>query len=137
MRVVLDTNVFVSSLLSKPGSITRRIRKAWEKGAFEVCTSEYQIAEIRRILNQKFGNLIAPNERAQLIAEIRKACLVIKPKQRRGLSKDDDDSPLLDLAIEARAQYMVSGDEHMVSVKHKRLKILTPAQFLKQIKKSL
>ncbi|GEM87771.1 putative toxin-antitoxin system toxin component, PIN family [Meiothermus granaticius] len=137
MRIVLDTNVFVSSLLSKPGSTTRRIRKAWEKGAFEVCTSEYQIEEIRRILNEKFRVLTTTSERAELIAEIRKACILIEPKQKRGLSKDEDDNPLLDLAVEAGAQYMVSGDEHVVSVKHKRLKILTPAQFLEQIKQSL
>jgi predicted nucleic acid-binding protein len=41
MRVVLDTNIFISGLISKPGSVTQRVRKAWIEGKLDVCISEY------------------------------------------------------------------------------------------------
>jgi putative PIN family toxin of toxin-antitoxin system len=57
-------------------------------------------------------------ERAELIGLIRKSCLVLEPKQRRNLSRDPDDNPLIDLAIEAKARYMVTGDEDVLLVKN-------------------
>jgi putative PIN family toxin of toxin-antitoxin system len=100
-----------------------------------VCTFEYQIAEIRRKLNTTFQDVVTKQERAELISLIRRACTLLEPQSRRNLSPDPDDSPLIDLAIEAGAEYLVSGDPDVLKVSHKNLKIRTPASFLKQVKK--
>ncbi len=134
MLFVLDTNVILSSLLSKQGPPADIIRR-WEAEEFEVTTSPHLLAELQRALayprikkylegpNQTIGILLKRFGTAATLVEPRSALRVIE--------KDPDDNRVLECALASHASYIVSGDEHLLALKeYEGIVILSPAQFL-------
>jgi len=131
-RVVLDTNVYISAILF--GGKPEKIRRLSKERKIELLISEAIIAEITEILRKKFN--WESWQISQVIDEIREAAALIIPyKNISVIKEDDDDNRILECAIEGRAQYIVSGDEHhILPLKHYQgIKILSPDEFLKEI----
>lgn len=75
MRVVIDTNVLVSGLLVK-GSPADAVRHGWERGAFELVTSEWQLDEIRRVSRYpRLAKRVRPHEFGRLVGRMRRSAL--------------------------------------------------------------
>jgi len=131
-KVVLDINVYISAILF--GGKPEKIRKLSKEGKVELLISEAIIAEITEILRKKFN--WENRQISQTIDEIREAATLIIPYKNISVIKEDnDDNRILECAIEGRAQYIVSGDEHhILPLKHYQgIKILSPDEFLKEI----
>ena len=111
MRVVLDTNVLLSSLLrsdSVPGSLV----DAWREGRFELLSHELQLDELRSVTRRNYlRSRIRPAQAGKLVNQIRiKAEIVNRlPVVRR--SADSLDDFLLALCEAGRADYLVTGDK--------------------------
>ncbi len=129
MRVVLDTNVYISAILF--GGKPERIRKLFRDGEIEVLVSEAIISEIAEVLRRKFN--WASWRISQVIDEIREATLVIPRCDVSLIEADDADNRILECALEGSAQYIVSGDKrHLLPLaKYKEINILTPDEFLR------
>ncbi len=112
MRVVLDTNVLISALLSQSGA-PFAIWQLWQRGKFDLLISHWQIAEVKRVLGYERVSKaykISKARRGTLIRILRReAVLVLRPR-RVDLSPDPDDNPLLSIAISGKAHYLVSTD---------------------------
>lgn len=112
--VVLDTNVFVSGLLSPhgvPGIIFQRFRLEH----FSIVTSKAQIKEIQAVLTRpSLKKLLPPGTpRAvlQFFVKFKRLTKVLDPPELPWDFGDRDDHFLLDLAVHAKAQFLVAGDK--------------------------
>jgi uncharacterized protein len=133
LRIVLDTNIFIAGLLTD--GICSLIVDAWGDKAFTLLTSEWQIDEVKRILNDKFVNATTLRERASLITDLH-ASDNVTLRKLPDLSIDPDDNHILGIALEGQADYLVSLDtKHVLNLKKvEGTRILTPKDFVKLTK---
>ena len=131
MRVVLDSNVYISAALSVEGH-SRSILKLAEKGLFEVSITDAITDEIERILKPK---LHWSSEKSDLwMSYIRSFTQPVRPLHRVHDCIDPDDNRILECALEAHAEIIVTGDGHLLELHpYRGIKILTPRQFLESI----
>lgn len=113
MRVVLDTNVFISGLLF--GGNPARVLQLAEARLFELLTSPPIRREVERVLEEKFkwpASMIALacNPLWQIGRDIHPSVQVTD-------CPDPDDNRILECALEGRAQFIVSGDHHLLDMK--------------------
>jgi putative PIN family toxin of toxin-antitoxin system len=110
MRVVLDSNIFLSALISPHGP-PHRIYQAWRQGAFELVTCTAQLDELRRASRYpKFRDILQPHRVGLMINNLNRA-LVIDRLRKGFVSADPDDAWLLAVAEEGSADYLLTGDK--------------------------
>jgi len=136
VQIVLDTNIYISFLLSKKQSPVLKILHHWQKGKFVVLLSKPILKELTRVLtSKKIFKLInlKKEEIKQYLQFIVTHSLMIEPHSDfKKISKDPTDNKFLNLAKDGRAEYIVTGDKHLLDLKtFQGVKILTPTQFTK------
>ena len=132
MRVFLDTNIIVSAFATR-GLCADLFREIL--AAHTLVTSEYILAETQNVLARGFK---VPEETViEIIALLRRQEMVITPATLPQLSiRDLDDLPVVAAAIEAKADYLVSGDKDILSlIPLNDIKIATPREFWTLISK--
>lgn len=130
MRAVLDPNVLVSALISGTGP-PREIVAAWTQGRFDLIVSPVLFGELRDVLARpKFRRWVSTATAAEFIDGLRDDALVIDdPSARPGLSADPGDDYLVALAQAGNADYLVSGDRHLINIADPTPPVLMPRQF--------
>lgn len=131
-RVVLDSNVVISGVLF--GGNPRRVIELALDGTIEVFTSADLLDEIREVLQRpKFG--FSPAQLLSLVAELCEVFAVVHPDIRvRVVTADPEDDRVLECALAAKAQVIVSGDEHLLAlVQWKGVRVLSPATFVEEL----
>lgn len=114
MRVVFDTNVFISAFVI-PGSQGERAFLLAHQRRFELQTSVAILTETARTLREKFGQ---PDEDIRhAIKLISRVAKVSKPLVEVRVLRDAPDNRILECAIETRADLVVSGDRHLLKLK--------------------
>lgn len=130
MRVVLDTNVVISGLISERGH-PGRLLEAVRHGHLVLITAPVQIREIVDVLSRpKIANRLtegANEELSQLFSDI--AEVYTDPLPVVTASSDPDDNFILAIAVGAQADLVVSGDKkHMVGLNDiEGIPIVSPA----------
>ena len=135
MRVILDSNVLISALIST-GSPPDLIYRAWRRKHFTLVTSKAQLAELRRASSYpKLRKLIPSREFGALINRLHGA-LVLDKLSRIDVLSDSADNYLLAMAAAAEADFLVTGDAKglLRLKKFGSTRILTPGSFLKLLK---
>jgi putative PIN family toxin of toxin-antitoxin system len=138
LKVVFDTNVFVSSLLVKEGR-PARVLDAWRDQQYLLVISPAIIAEIQTTLNyprirRKYA--ITDEEVEGLCSLLEQdALLVPGDAQVTGaIPEDPADERVLACAVEARADFIVSGDHHLLNLEtYQGIPILTIRAFLERL----
>ena len=133
MRIVLDTNVLISALMF--GWNPRMILESVIRGDLDLFVSEAIIFEFGEVLKRpKFG--IPPSIINQIISELSTISELVRPSGNIAKKTDDPaDNRILECAVEAKADYIVSGDNHLRELKEYRsFKIVTPQDLLEIIK---
>lgn len=135
MRVVVDTNVLISAILWL--GLPHRIIELAEQRQIVLCMTPPMLDELRQVLARpKFSPYL--EARHTNIEEIIAALVSLielypTPKNRKikiGLA-DPDDEMFIACALVAEANYIVSGDNHLLRLKqYGKIKILSVAQFL-------
>jgi putative PIN family toxin of toxin-antitoxin system len=135
LRVVLDSNVFISALISAGGA-PHAIYRAWRARRFLLVTSAAQIAELRRASRYPKLRAIVPAREFGTLLNRLHGALVLRRLPRVELSADPDDDYLLAMAKAAAADFLVTGDaRHLLRLgKLGRTKIVTPGEFLRAIR---
>jgi len=132
VKVVLDTNVYISAVLF--GRKLEEIRRLSQEGKIELLVSEAIIAEVAEVLRRKFD--WESWQISQIINEMRETTTLVIPNQTLSvIEKDEDDNRILECAVEGKAQYIISGDKsHLLPLKeYQGIKILSPDQFLREM----
>jgi len=130
MRVVLDTNVLLSAFAfpgSKPDHVLQRVRR----GEVELFLSSFILAELERNLRDKFR--LTKRQTDERVTVIRRMATLVEPTERIALVvAKDDDNRILECAVAARADYLVTADkEHLLPLRSiGTIQIVTPAAFL-------
>ncbi|MEB3337876.1 MAG: putative toxin-antitoxin system toxin component, PIN family [Leptolyngbyaceae bacterium] len=133
-RTVIDTNIVVSTLVFG-GSISR-LRFAWQANRLTPLISKATTTELMRVLAYpKFK--LTPTEQEDLLSDYLLFCEVVVIPNRLPVipeCRDPFDVPFLLLALAGRADYLVTGDRDLLSLKEDfSCPIVTVEDFLKVI----
>ncbi len=135
LRVVIDTNILISALLSKKAA-PAKIMDAWRERKFIVITSESAIYEAERVMAElaSSGKYSISNEDIQSMSNLLRedALLVSGQADAQGaIPQDPDDEKFIAIALEGEATIIVSGDHHPLDLgMHDNISIQTARQFL-------
>jgi putative PIN family toxin of toxin-antitoxin system len=127
-KAVFDTNVFISALITKGG----RAEQAWLlaiQGEIEVYTSVPVMTEMARTLRTKFH--WEDDQIRAAVRHIARIAEVVKPEVKLKILADEPDNRILECARHAGAEYIVTGDRHLLKLaSFEGIKIVTIADFL-------
>ncbi len=128
MRVVADTNVYVSAL--NFGGTAEEVLALARARAIEVFVSPAILAEIEGVLARKFR--WSAGRARQATTLVREFAQLVRPKETiHVITEDEPDNRILECALEARAEVVISGDRHLRQLKTFRgMQILGPGEFL-------
>jgi putative PIN family toxin of toxin-antitoxin system len=114
MRVVFDTNIFISALVI-PGSLAEKAVSRIIEGQDELVLSTDIIKEVLLVLSSKFGReREALSHVAVILLDLGKW---VKPDQRIRVLRDEADNRILECAVFGRAELIVTGDKEMLRLK--------------------
>jgi uncharacterized protein len=136
MRVVLDTNIFISALMSREGLPAQSLR-LWTEKRYDLVTSSWQIEELRRVSNyDTVKPSLTPYEVGTLVNALRQKAFVLDDVPEVHYSPDPDDNPIVAAAIAGQVQYVVSGDKsHLLSLHTvKGIPIITVREFVESFR---
>ncbi|MGI5868178.1 MAG: putative toxin-antitoxin system toxin component, PIN family [Kiritimatiellia bacterium] len=132
LRLVLDSNVVISGFLF--GGPPARLLEHALAGSIRCFTSLPILDEIRGVLlRPKFG--LSPKQAMRFVEELHDLCELATPTERvKAIAEDPDDDAILECALAAKADLIVSGDSHLLSLlKFRRIRILAPAEALAEV----
>ena len=133
IRVVADTNVYVSALLF--GGAPEEVLLLAQAGTFSLYISPAIREELSRVLAQKFG-WEQTRVRAALSAIAGFTIEAIPNTSVNAVAEDAADNRILECALAAQAHVIVSGDQHLRRLRRFRhIPILTPREFLGELPK--
>jgi uncharacterized protein len=131
IRVVADTNIFISALMfgGLPGSF---LDLAFSH-AFRLVTSPILLDELDEKLRNKFDLSAADAELVRI--KLESSVEIVSSLETLSVVKDDpDDDRILECAIAGHANYIVSGDRHLLKLtSYAGIPILTVRQFMDSI----
>jgi putative PIN family toxin of toxin-antitoxin system len=138
LRVVIDTNVLLSKIISKNGTAGRVVDMIMREHIFLICTET--LAELSAKLSEKkFFRYGTEEELTGFIASIEGQGHYVDVRTEVTASPDPKDDIFLSLAIDGRADFIVSGDKkHLLPLHpYEGIPILSPADFLAAMASSL
>lgn len=111
--VVADTNVFIAAHWNQ-GSASSRLLQAAEEGRLLLAVSDDVVREIRHIL----GSIRARADYRDRVERLLSTALWVDPWVRLAVvAGDADDNKLLECAVAARADYLATNDDHLLSLR--------------------
>ena len=130
MKVVVDTNVFVSGIFFT--GPPHRILRAWRDGTIQLVVSVDLLAEYREVagrLSKRYANVdIMPI--VELVAV--ESHLVGATRLDEPVCDDPDDDMLLACALAGGTRTIISGDKHLLRVSgYRGIEVLRPNVFVK------
>jgi putative PIN family toxin of toxin-antitoxin system len=134
VRVVLDTNVLLSALLS-PLSAPAKLLDAWERKTFTLVASDALVAEFLDVAGRPFFRSRLRASAAELLAAgLRDFSLYCRDLPSDPIAPDAKDSFLLAMSEASEAEFLVTGDKELLALKrHKSTRIVTPAAMIKAL----
>ena len=133
MRVVFDTKIYISALAIPGGNAEDAYLEAVH-GTFELYTSVAILTETARVLQMKFD--WAEDKAREAVQAISQVATVLRPRPTLHILKDEPDNRILECAIAAQAEFIVSGDRHLLALKrHAGITMITLADFLTKLRR--
>ena len=131
-RAVLDTNVFVSMAL---GGQVGKINDRWRAGKFLLVVSDDIVSEYLDVLQRPKLHL-ASHTIATIVSRVYRKAEFAMPEEHIFAIKDDpSDDKFLEAAIAGKADYIVSGDKHLLDIKQfQSIPIITARNFIEILK---
>ena len=136
MRAVIDTNVLLAGLLwvGPPHGLLEHVRA----GTVTMVSSPALLAELADVIGRpKFDTILARTHtsRERTLAEVRRLAEVVDPPPLpQPVCRDPDDDRVLALAIAARVDLIVSGDDDLLSLgSFEGIRIVAPAEAVRLV----
>lgn len=131
MRVVLDTNVLLSALISPHGA-PDTIYRAWRAARFKVVTSQVHLDELRRASRYPKLQAVLQRHRVGTMVNTLRRAIVLDALVAGIETEDPNDAFLLAMAQQGDADYLVTGDKRAGLLQRGnfgRTRIVTPLKF--------
>ena len=130
MKVVFDTNILVSALVFPGGRGEAALRRVVEEQD-QLVVSKPILDELLGILGRKFAR--DAEELAHAAVFLSELGVVVKPRQRLRVLKDDPDNRILECAVAERADAIVTGDKALLELdEYRGVRILSLREYLDQ-----
>ena len=130
MKIVFDTNIFISAFVI-PGSKAEEAYFYALKRDFTLYSSVAILTETAQKLREKFG--WQQDRITALLKAIAKVAIVIKTEPHLHLLADEPDNRVLECAEAASADFIVTGDKHLLFLKHfQNSNVVRLSDFLKK-----
>lgn len=131
-KVLLDTNILISALgwLGKSSEIFKKVIN----DKCELITSYPQLVELERVM--KYSKFEFPDNQKEIfmLLMLQYATIVDVFGTVQVIKEDPDDNIILETALIGKAEYLISGDPHLLKLgEYQGLKILTAHEFLEKI----
>ena len=131
LSAVLDTNVLASGALTS-SSIPRQLLNEWRKGYFKLYISNFILEELRQVLNKPFfRRRIKVRDIDEFVDLLESEAIFVQLKINvKGIATHQEDDSILATALNARVDYLVTGDSGLQDLKQfKSIKIVSPRSF--------
>jgi putative PIN family toxin of toxin-antitoxin system len=128
LRVVLDTNVVVSGLLHQKGAPAAILDAATSK-QFRCYISESLLDEYREVLTREYLRL-DQRRAARFVGNVREVAIVVVPRKKVAVARDPDDDRVMECALEAGADFIVTGNIRDFPAQFHGVRVITPRDFL-------
>jgi putative PIN family toxin of toxin-antitoxin system len=133
VRVVFDTNIYISALAIPGGNAEDAYLEA-VRGTFELYTSVAILTETARVLQTKFD--WADDKVREAVQSIGQVATVLRPRPTLHILDDEPDNRILECAIAAQVEFIVSGDRHLMALKrHADITMISLADFLTKLRR--
>jgi len=131
MRCVIDTNVFVSAIVF-PSSIPRQcVDRALDQDL--LLFSDATMSELQEVLSRSKFDRYVSRERRLFLAQLASVAEVVPIIQLARECRDPKDDKFLEVALNGRADVIITGDEDLLELHPWRdVTILSPAAYLKR-----
>lgn len=127
MKVYFDTNVYVAEALL--GQAASALLEATAKAGWRIYTSSYLLAELERVMVERLGC----TRRFAILTRrrVRRRAILADPRSSRHQVPDDPaDSPILQAALAAGVDYVVTNDAHLLALSpYEGLRLLSMSDF--------
>jgi len=129
LRVVIDTNVFISSFF---GGVPREIIDLWKNGKIILCLSQSIFEEYIEVLNRLgLKNRQELLKLTKLFAEGYNSVFAVDTPRIKIVKDDPDDNKFIECAVELESKVIISGDKHLKEVKkYIDIEIMSPREFI-------
>jgi putative PIN family toxin of toxin-antitoxin system len=129
IRIVIDTNLFISLLIGKRSV---ELREILVSPLFTIVVSQSLIEEIRKVANRpKFSRCFNLNEVEAFLEFLRGISDAVELKEIPARCRDPKDDYLLELAMASKAEFLLTGDDDLLEMKRVGFcRILTVRDFL-------
>ena len=128
MRAVFDTNIFISAF-AIPGSRAETALIKVVEGRVQLAISQAIIHEILDVLARKFDR--NREELARVAVYLSEVAEVVMPRRRLKVLRDEPDNRILECAVTAKAEVIVTGDQAMLELgEYRGIRILSLRDFL-------
>ena len=127
MKVVIDTNIWISYLL---GSLLQGMDEKILSKEIKVVVSDEMLKEISEVSSRpKFKNIFTAKRIKELFSLLDSYAIVVSPSQKVNVCRDGKDNFLLEVALEGEADYVVTGDEDLLVINtFQSTKIIRPKE---------
>ncbi len=127
-RVVFDTNILVSALVFPGGRGEAALRRIIDE-TDQLVLSRPIVDELLDVLARKFAR--DAEELAHVAVFVTELAVIVAPKRRLRIVKDDPDNRILECAVAGRAEVIVTGDKALLALKlYQKIRILTLREYL-------
>lgn len=135
IRAVVDPGVLIAAVLSAAGAPAELLRY-WLDGAVEIIVSEKLLAELDSVLQRpKFRSYLPASEAKRYVDLLRRwAETAADADAGEAFTADPKDDYLVALALPSRADFIVSGDRHLIKIEISRVPVLTPRRAVDLLK---
>ncbi|MBI2319131.1 MAG: putative toxin-antitoxin system toxin component, PIN family [Betaproteobacteria bacterium] len=128
MKAVLDTNIFVSALALPGGQAEKAIVHA-AQGSFDLVISKPIIHEVLGVLSRKFDR--EAEELSRVAVFLADLGSIARPRRKLRVLRDEPDNRILECALAAHAELIVTGDRTMLELgEFEGIRIVTLREFL-------
>lgn len=139
LKAVIDTNVILSGSVAKSGS-PYEILEAWRRGDFFLLSREDIVAEVIEVLGRPYYREkrgVTDEITSRIEEALKTGALQTKGELTvRVVAEDPDDDKFLACAVEGGADYIVSGDHHLLNlVAYEGVPIVRPTVFLQILRR--
>ena len=132
IKVIIDTNLWISFLISRE---YEKMDFLFSSGRICLLFSERLFAEFIGVVHrEKFRKYFSESDIDALSVKMKKVAKIVRTKSIQTLCRDPKDNFLLELAVDGKADYLITGDDDLLVLKtFEKTKIITITEFQTKI----